>query len=148
MIRFTVYGLPQSKGSAKAFIPKGWTRPVITSTNKSLKDWERKIASAAQVHANGTLLVAPLLVFLGFYLPRPVSLPKKRRLPTTRPDLDKLIRGATDALTKVLWHDDGQIVSIRADKRYCATPEEAPRVEIQIYPLNQAGVAEDVDAAH
>ncbi len=142
MIQFIVYGLPQPKGSARAFIPKGWTRPVITSTNKNLKTWAQQIATAAQVHATGTLLTEPLLVSLGFYLPRPASLAQKRVFPTSRPDLDKLIRGATDALTHVLWHDDSQVVAIYATKSYCA-PNEAPRVDIKIIPMAQqlAGTA-------
>ena len=136
-IQFTVYGVPQVKGSTRAFVPKGWTRPIVTSTNKNLKDWERKIASAANDHATGVLLTEPLSVTLNFYLSRPVSLPKKRYWPSTRPDLDKLIRGATDALTKVLWHDDGQVVSIHAMKRYTKVAEEAPRVEITIQSMSE-----------
>ena len=47
MIKFTVYGDPSPKGSARAFVPKGWTRPIITSATKGLKAWEGKNAAAA-----------------------------------------------------------------------------------------------------
>lgn len=138
-IAFVVYGVPMTKGSARAFVPKGWTRPIITSTNKGLKDWEHKIASAAQVHAGDSLLTCPVHVRLAFHLPRPKSLKKTIQLHAKRPDLDKLIRAATDALTKVLWNDDGQIVSIYATKHYTETMEETPRVEFTITPLAEDG---------
>ena len=133
-IRFVVYGVPQTKGSARAFIPKGWSRPVITTATKGLKDWERKIASAAQVVTSGMLITGAVVLTITFYLPRPQSLAKTIRLHTKRPDLDKLIRGATDALTNVLYRDDAQIVSITASKHYTATTEEAPRAEFRIEP--------------
>ena len=50
--------------------------------------------------------------------PRPPSLAAKVREPAKRPDLDKLVRAVKDALTKVLWHDDGQVVEILARKFY------------------------------
>lgn len=123
MIRFTVYGVPQPKGSARAFVPKGWTRPVVTSANKTLKGWERQIAAAANAVATGQLLQGPLAVQVEFVLPRPASLPKRVKDHTKRPDLDKLVRGACDALTHVLWQDDAQIVVLGATKRYCRDAE-------------------------
>ncbi len=131
MIQFVVYGSPLPKGSAKAFIPKGWTRAVITSSTKGLKDWERKIASAAQAVADGTLLMGPVHLTIAFLLQRPVSLPKKVTHHTKRPDLDKLVRGATDALTGVIWKDDAQVIEIRAYKSY-TVGDEAPRAMFTI----------------
>lgn len=136
MITFSVYGDPLPKGSVKAFTPKGWTRPILTSATKGLKQWESKIASAAQAKADGMLLVGAVSVQIAFYLSRPQSMPKKVRLHTKRPDLDKLIRGGTDALTGVLYKDDAQIVSIVASKHYTATAEEAPRAEFRIQEVD------------
>lgn len=136
MIEFVVYSDPLPKGSARAFVPKGWTRPVITSATKGLKDWERKIAAAAQMKASGTLLIGPVRLTIRFVLTRPKSLPKKTTDHTKRPDLDKLIRGATDALTGVIWKDDSQVVSILASKVYAGTDADAPRAEFVI----QAGM--------
>lgn len=39
-------------------------------------------------------------------------------VPTVQPDLDKLIRAVSDALTGVCYRDDSQIVEIHARKRY------------------------------
>ena len=140
MIQFTVYGDPAPKGSSRAFVPKGWTRPIITSATKGLKAWEGKIAAAAGVLANGVLLTDPVIVTIAFYLSRPKS-KKKGPIPhTTRPDLDKLIRGATDALTGIVWKDDAQAVEIRATKAYVETQDEAPRAEFTILPVRETAL--------
>lgn len=137
MIKFVVYGDPLPKGSARAFVPKGWSRPIITSATKGLKQWESKIAAAAGSQANGTLLMGPLTLTIDFYLARPKSLPKKTAHHIKRPDLDKLIRGATDALTGVIWKDDAQVYTVTATKAYAATEDEAPRAEFTIIPVNE-----------
>lgn len=134
-LRFTVYGEAQGKGSMRAFMPKGSKYPVMTSTNKSLKGWESAVAAAARSRATGQLLCGPLSLKVTFYLSRPKSLPKKFIDHVRRPDLDKLIRGATDALTKVVWADDSQLVTITAHKKYVEQQAETPRAEFEIVDL-------------
>lgn len=131
-VNFTVYGQALPKGSARAFMPKGARFPVVTSTTRGLKEWERMIAAAAQGVTTGTLITGPVLLTLAFLLDRPKSLPKKIVHHTKRPDLDKLVRAATDALTGVLWKDDAQVVSIIATKTYATESDDAPRVEFSI----------------
>lgn len=132
-LEFDVYGLPQPQGSAKAFVPKGWTRPVVTSDNPNLKDWRRLVASAAQPHAPTTgLLAGPVRLTLAFALARPQSLPKKRTHHITRPDVDKLARAVLDALTGILLRDDSQVVELVASKAYAelgASPGLRVRLE-------------------
>ena len=137
MLTFTVYGTPSPKGSTRAFVPKGWTRPIITSATKSLKAWESKIAAAAGAQATGTLITDPVVMTIVFYLPRPKSLKHGPANHTKRPDLDKLIRGATDALIGIVYRDDAQITSISAAKVYVKTQDEAPRAEFRIGPLQE-----------
>ena len=117
-VSFRVLGLPQAKGSTKAFTPKGWTRPIITSTCKGLKAWEQAVRYEAQHAAEGAFFVGPVELSVGFHLPRPVSLPKRVTAHTKRPDLDKLTRAVGDALTGVLWKDDSQVTYISARKSY------------------------------
>ena len=47
MIQFTVYGHPEPQGSTRAFVPKGWTRPVITTASKKMKPWRQQITGTA-----------------------------------------------------------------------------------------------------
>ena len=144
MLTFTVYGAPVTKGSTRAFVPKGWTRPIITSATKGLKAWESKIANVAMGHVNGTLITGPVVVTIAFHLPRPQSLKKGSVLHIKRPDCDKLIRGATDALIGIVYKDDAQIVSLTATKAYVKTQDEAPRAEFMIATLQEWATATSV----
>lgn len=133
-VRFVVVGTPQPKGSARAFMPKGWTRPVITSDNPSLKKWEATIRGELQRVMATTprpvlaeLFTAPVSVTLIFRVARPKSLPKRVNEAVKKPDLDKLVRGAIDAMSGVLFKDDAQVVALGARKRYA---EQAAQVEI------------------
>lgn len=61
----------------------------------------------------------PICVALDFYILRPPSVSaKKRPHPSSRPDLDNMIKLATDAANGILWKDDAQIVTLLARKIY------------------------------
>jgi crossover junction endodeoxyribonuclease RusA len=135
-LSFSVTGLPQPKGSAKAFLPKGWTRPVITSDNKGLKAWEQAVRYEAQRAANGLFFQdEPVALTVTFGLPRPKSLSRRVKAHTKRPDLDKLTRAVGDALTGVLWHDDSQVTHIEAIKVY-TDEADAPGCAIVVRELS------------
>lgn len=131
-VQFTVYCTPQPQGSVRAFTPKGWTRPVLTSDNKDLKSFRQEVSKAAMVARDGAGLTfgkhEPVRLTVRFYLRRPASIPKKRRQQVVKPDLSKLIRAAEDSLTGIIYHDDAQIVAIEAEKHY----GEPERVEIEV----------------
>ncbi len=54
------------------------------------------------------------------------------RATSERGDLDNLLKGFLDAGNGILWHDDAQIVELRANKVYegSAWQWKAPGVEI------------------
>ena len=52
------------------------------------------------------------------------------------PDLDKLVRAVGDALTRLAWRDDSQIVAWHAYKHY-ATPEHPVGARITIQELRR-----------
>lgn len=113
-VSFFVNGTPAPQGSSRAFMAGG--KPVITSANKNLKDWRTLVALAGMEHAK--MLDGPVAVTLRFYLPRPVSLPKKTVEHTKRPDVDKLARAVLDSLTGLFFKDDSQVVRLLASKHY------------------------------
>lgn len=137
ILRFTVNGAPKPKGSMRAFVPKGWTRPVLTSTNAAVKTWEQTIRSVAQDHA-AAFTTDPVRVRLRFALPRPKSLSRRAscRPHTKRPDVDKLARAALDALTGVIYKDDSQVYALHAAKYY-AREDQPPHVTISISTRDQ-----------
>lgn len=133
-LRFMAFGLPQPKGSARAFVPKGWTRAVVTSDNPKNKGWQQIVAGAAQTaleETGGRMLTGPISLVVDFFLPKPKSTPKSVKAHLKKPDLDKLVRSVKDALTKVAWEDDSQVVMVTATKMFApAGYSPAARVEI------------------
>lgn len=135
-LTFTVFGVAQPQGSSKAFMPKGARFPVVTSDNPKIKGWRQLVAEAAShaLRGRGQLCEGPVMLSIRFYLPRPKSLANKDRAHVTRPDVDKLCRAVSDALTSVAYRDDSQIVGLHAEKRY-AGPGESPRAVVIVTPL-------------
>jgi Holliday junction resolvase RusA-like endonuclease len=126
-ISFFVGGEPQPKGSTRAFVVKG--RPIITSSNKNLKQWELRIAHEAQAEAAkvnwkfGPEDAYTIAADFKFQLPK--SRPRKwRHQHTVKPDLDKVLRALNDALTNILISDDSQIVNAEVGKSYCEGDEQ------------------------
>lgn len=143
MLQFRIFGVAQQMGSKRAFMPRGWTRPIITDSNRSLKSWQTLVAQGASdamqqlPTAERQILTDAVRLTVAFFLPRPKSLPRKVLAHTKAPDLDKFVRGLQDALTEVVFKDDSQVVDLIAMKRYAA-PGEAPHVWIKVEPT--AGV--------
>ena len=73
------------------------------------------------------------------FLPIPPSWGKRKKelalsgdvLPTTKPDVDNLIKSVIDGLNKIVFLDDSYIVDLSSSKRYSRTP----RVIAEIYEV-------------
>lgn len=125
-----VYGEPAPQGSKTAIVRNG--RAIMFESSKKLPEWRETVAMACRVAAMeyDVPLLGPIDLHLVFHMPRPKSV--SRQYPNTAPDLDKLIRGVGDALqSSGVLSNDGQIVSIVANKIYADTPGETG-VEIVI----------------
>ncbi|MFA5380029.1 MAG: RusA family crossover junction endodeoxyribonuclease, partial [Dehalococcoidia bacterium] len=125
--KITIMGEPIPKGSTKSFYIKNLNRVVTTNANANTDAWESFIRLNAQEY----LKARPGLFFgkgealeikATFHLSKPRSTPKKVLFPVTRPDLDKLERCVGDALNKVLYADDSQIVKWAVEKKYAIGP--------------------------
>lgn len=112
---FSVKGLPQPKGSTRTFVVGG--KPVTTSANPRVGEWQRLVAFALQDFPGGPF-DGPVIVSLGFSLQRPKWAPKRVKVPAVRPDLDKLVRAVLDAMTGIVFKDDGQVIRLTATKVY------------------------------
>jgi Holliday junction resolvase RusA-like endonuclease len=139
---FTVVGVAQPQGSAKAFMRKGKQHPIVTSDNTQLKGWRQLVAHAASQALRDdrrcTFFEGAGPVCADFYLPRPKSLGAKVRAHMTRPDVDKLARAINDALTGVVWRDDSQVVQLKVTKAY-ARVGESPCAVIAVRPVEVDG---------
>lgn len=122
---FIVYGEPVSQGSVRAFKDRAGNARVAqggSDTNKvKLADWRQAVASEGRKALGenpGPTEDGPVTVAVVFMLPKPKSQPRWKLWPTTKPDIDKLLRAVLDALTGVLYKDDSQVVSVTASKGY------------------------------
>lgn len=133
-IEFTVLGKAEPQGSTKAFMIKG--RPRITSANPNMKPYRQEVGQTALAtraalgfHGVWAGRHVPVSVRYEYYFAKPKSAKKSRSSPAVKPDIDKLIRSTTDALTGILYADDGQIIEVTALKYY-GLPE---RTEIKVW---------------
>jgi len=70
----------------------------------------------------------PLKMDLVLYRLRPKSLPKKVKIPVTKPDWDNGGKLVSDALEKFIYRNDSQITDARVRKRFGGPP----RIEITL----------------
>jgi crossover junction endodeoxyribonuclease RusA len=108
-------------------VPQGSFRHIgngrIIAANPKLNAWRQTIADQVSEKTAVRLIDGFCRVDLVFTLPRPKSVPKTRRArPTTKPDLDKLVRAALDAISLPkyvqLLTDDSIVTDLHAAKRY------------------------------
>jgi crossover junction endodeoxyribonuclease RusA len=108
-------------------VPQGSFRHIgngrIIAANPKLNAWRQTIADQVSEKTAVRLIEGFCRVDLVFTLPRPKSVPKSRRArPTTKPDLDKLVRAALDAISLPkyvqLLTDDSIVTDLHAAKRY------------------------------
>ena len=128
---FEVYGIPAPQGSKKSI---GNNRFVEAS--KKLPAWRKAVLAAAEqavVDADWVTLSGPAELSVVFFLPRPKSVaPGKRILPTTPPDIDKLIRAVADSCSNALvWEDDSLVCKVTAYKVYDDTRDAGASITIR-----------------
>ena len=130
-IEIRVVGDPAPQGSKRVFNGR-----VVEAAGEKLKRWRKAIAAECQAvkqKNQDVFFTNAVLVEAIFYLPRPVSVPRKKRpYPIVPPDLDKLLRGLLDGIgqSEVIWGDDSQVVSIIAAKYYADLEQPGAKVII------------------
>lgn len=130
MIDFTIDGLPVAKG-----------RPRVTRngtyTPAKTKNYEKLVQLYFNNQYKGDPLEGPLRLTIDFYMYIPKNTSKKRRklknnkaiLPTKKPDFDNLTKSITDALNKLAYKDDNQIVEAHICKYYSDDPRAVVKIE-------------------
>ena len=122
ILQVFVPGIPQPQGSKNAYV-RG-NRAVLVEANKKLPAWRQSVVDKLEAeNVSCEPMTDAVDVSIVFFMPRPKSV--TRKLPTVKPDLDKLIRAILDAGTKAgIYNDDSQVVEIVAYKFY--SDEEQP----------------------
>lgn len=146
MIEIRLDGDPVAKGRHRSRFmgmrtdETGKQRPVILQhPDTRTARYEDRVAWAAQVEMAGRpLLTGALVVIVDAYRAVPRSWSRRNQAaalsgdlrPTTKPDWDNYGK-IVDALKRVVWVDDAQIVDGRARKWY----SDRPRLEIRVWNL-------------
>jgi Holliday junction resolvase RusA-like endonuclease len=133
LIKFIVYGEPVAQGRPR-FARRGDF--VQTYDPEKSKNYKSMVRYEALKVKPDKPLEGPLVLAVKIYRTIPKSFSKKRHQeavdgvlkPTTKPDIDNIIKGIKDALKAVIWRDDSQIVQIMALKKY----GEVPRIEVVV----------------
>ena len=129
MIQINVEGHPVAKGRARTVRLE--TGASTTYTPAKTQRWEADAKIEARiVMGRRALLSGPLSVGITVNFAVPVSWPAWKReaaldgdlAHTGTPDLDNVVKAATDAMRRVIWIDDSQIVELEAVKGYRETP--------------------------
>lgn len=128
--RVFVPGVPQPQGS-KRFLGRSAKGKVrMAESSKLVGPWRERVALVAEKTLDGLEPSRQAIVFNArFIFPRPkghygtgrnagIVKANAPRVPTVKPDLDKLVRAALDGLTAVAFVDDSQVIAINAGKEY------------------------------
>jgi len=120
-----------AKGRPRSFI-KGSSGGIGHYTPQRTEDYERlvKLCAFPEMRGRG-VLVGPISLQLNLYFEIPESWPRKRQnsalalmeRPTTKPDIDNVLKIFGDALNGVVWQDDKQIVETIVRKYYSKDPK-------------------------
>lgn len=142
VLEFRVFGVPQPRGSKKAITVPGRRRGLLIDDNNKSKPWMQVVsfyAKRAMQDAGLTApLAGPLCLKVIIFRERPKGhlrvngavKPSAPAFPATKPDSSKYMRAVEDAMSKIVYGDDGQLVDSWPSKRW-----GKPGVLIEIYRL-------------
>ncbi len=123
MLEFVVVGIAAPQGSKTAFVRGG--RVSLVESCARVKPYRALVSLAASQARKEPPTRLPVGIGITFVFVRPKShYTSKGELRAGapsfpgKPDVDKLCRAVLDALTGILYHDDAQVVSLNASKRY------------------------------
>lgn len=128
-ILFEIPGEPVAQGRPRA--GKSFAGNTVLYDPLKSRNFKQYVSMIAAQHAPEELITGPIHLNLDFYRPTPKKYQTKPKqqlieagklLPTTKPDIDNLAKSVKDGLTKIIWQDDSQVVSMNIRKFYSMTP--------------------------
>ena len=124
VISFEVPGTPVGKGRPK-FARRG--AYVTAYTPEKTASYENLVKlAAAEAMAGRPPIAGPVAMVLLIEVTPPGSWSQKKQraalageiFPTSKPDVDNVVKGIFDACNEIVWKDDKQAVDVRVVKRY------------------------------
>ena len=123
-IAFVIPGTPVGKGRPK-FARRG--NFVTTYTPEKTASYENLVKVKAEEAMSGRPVIdGAVEVSIRLIVTPPASWSQKKQrealegriFPTTKPDIDNVVKGIFDACNEIVWKDDKQAVDVRVVKRY------------------------------
>lgn len=134
MVMYTVYGEPVGKGRPR-FVRRGnFTQTYTPAKTKTYEDEIRYMAKAAM--GSSEPLDTPVTVAIYIRVGIPTSFSKQKRKdalagiikPMKTPDIDNAAKCHLDAMNKIVYLDDKQVVNLHVTKVY----SEIGAVEVMV----------------
>lgn len=142
VIKFIVHGKAQAQQRAGEYIGKdGRIHHYDQNESRSARS-DVKQAAFVAVKGKWPRYDCPVNLAVKEYRTPPRSWSEKKTAaaiqgtirPASRPDLKNIIWLVEDCLNGLMWHDDSRIVSFDGSGKFYGN---APRVEVEITPLNE-----------
>ncbi|AEV24609.1 holliday junction resolvase [Azospira oryzae PS] len=139
-IAFVIPGAPVGKGRPK-FARRGSF--TVAYTPEKTASYENLVkVKAEQAMAGRPVIEGAVSVVIWLYVTPPASWSQKKQraalegaiLPTSKPDVDNVVKGIFDACNDIVWRDDKQACDVVVKKRYSDTA----RATVQVRELTQA----------
>ncbi|MDF2859178.1 MAG: endodeoxyribonuclease RusA [Neobacillus sp.] len=134
MIRLTILGEPQGKARART-VKNKHTGKTMSFTPENTVSYENLIKHEFLANGCEKLTGEIVIKVIAFFsIPKSTSNTKQCKMnlgtirPTKKPDVDNICKICADALNKIAYDDDSQIVSAIIQKFY----SDRPRVEIEL----------------
>lgn len=133
-ISFVVPGAPVGKGRPK-FARRG--NFVTAYTPEKTASYENLVKVKAELAMNGQPMIeGPVEVSIHLFVTPPASWSQKKQrealegriFPTSKPDIDNVLKGIMDACNEIVFKDDKQAVDVRVSKRYGQTASASVEV--------------------
>lgn len=134
MIQFTIPGFVQAQERPR-FSRMG--KGVRTHDAPKSRSYKELVKLVAWENKPQKLILEPLRLEVDVYLMPPKKYhtkPKQALIssgdlrPTTKPDIENLLKGIMDGMTGIIYRDDSLVVELVAKKFYSLTPRAEVRV--------------------
>jgi Holliday junction resolvase RusA-like endonuclease len=123
----TFKGQPVAKGRPVFSMHAGY--PVAYTPAKTrAAEHDIKLQAVSQLPTGFKPLSGPISITIDFFMKRPKSLRKDVKHHIKKPDLENMAKTILDALNRIAYMDDSQVISMTCTKSY-ATPGTVVMIE-------------------
>jgi len=127
MTTFTIPGVPVAKGRAKFARRGAFITAYTPEKTVNYENLVKMMAAQAMGDTKPLECAVSACIALRIIPPSSWSLKKRQRAidgemyPTSKPDIDNVVKAIFDAMNGIVFLDDKQVCNLNVEKRYCLT---------------------------